>query len=187
MGRPAYIKFYDTHEDVIKEMRNLTKAAMRASGKVLMKQLKSKTPKYTGKAAKLIGQWARIDRKTGQPRLDIGYYSRTYARKRKGINIPTNYVALLENGTKPHTITAGVKSSRGKVRQITGRRVLSNGSAFLGRVVSHPGAKPYHILSDTVKNGIGDITIVMKEHLKELNKRLDEIKGYGGEEMIDDA
>jgi HK97 gp10 family phage protein len=185
VGRPAYIKFYDTHEEVIKELRNMTKAALRKGGKVVMKKLKAGTPKRSGKASKLIGQRTRIFK--GQPHLEIGYYSRTYARKKKGINLPTNYVALLEDGTKPHTITAGVKSSRGKVRAVTGRKVLSDGSRFYGRVVSHRGAKPYHILRDTVKNGIGEITIVLKEQLKELNKKLDEIRGYSGEEEIDDA
>lgn len=186
MGRAAYVKFYDTHQEVVDAMRKLSKEALRAGGKVVMKKLKADTPKVTGKAKKLITQWARIDRNTGQPRLDIGYYSAKTARKRKGINLPSNYVALMEKGTGAHAIRAGVKSSRGKVRKTTGKRLLTNGVVVFGRSVRHPGAQPQPILKTAVMNGIPEIRAAMVTKLSELNKTIDRIK-TNGEEAVDDG
>lgn len=186
-----FVKFFDTHEEVVKCVKKLSKEALRAGGKVAMKRIRSSTPVATGKARKLVGQWARVDTKSGQPRLDIGYYSKGRAKK-KGIVLPTNYIALMDQGTKAHEIVPGIRSYRRnggplRIRKVTGKQLLSDGTRVYGRRVRHPGARPRSVLENEVRNNLGAIRAAMEPKLAELNKTLDQLRGIDGGEAIDDA
>ena len=67
------IKFIDTSQDAIKEMTNLSKQALKAGGKVITKILRDSVPVRTGGLKKAITAWAKIDRKTGRPYMEVGY------------------------------------------------------------------------------------------------------------------
>lgn len=67
MANSSSTKFIDTSKEVKDTMVKLSKSALRAGGKVAGKVLKEETKKYTGRLAKQIGYWARIDKQTGQP------------------------------------------------------------------------------------------------------------------------
>ena len=76
------IKFIDTSKEVKSTMVKLSKSALRASAKVAGKAIRENTQKYTGKLSKQVGYWAKINRDTGQPELQIGYYSKGQAKKK---------------------------------------------------------------------------------------------------------
>lgn len=169
------VKFINTSSEVKKTMVKLSKSALRAAAKVAGKAIRENTEKYTGRLAKQVGYWARIDRRTGQPELQIGYYSKSQARK-KGKSPSHANPAWQEFGTKAHVIS------------IKKANTMSDGKINYGKTVTHPGTRGQSILRDSVFNNISAIQNAQKEYLSALNK---EIKAAGGKivesEEIEDA
>ncbi len=169
------VKFINTSSEVKKTMVKLSKSALRAAAKVAGKAIRENTEKYTGRLAKQVGYWARIDRRTGQPELQIGYYSKSQARK-KGKSPSHANPAWQEFGIKAHVIS------------IKKANTMSDGKINYGKTVTHPGTRGRSILRDSVFNNIDAIQEAQKEYLSALNK---EIKAAGGKivesEEIEDA
>ena len=151
------IKFIDTSKEVKNTMVKLSKSALRASAKVAGKAIRENTQKYTGKLSKQVGYWARINRDTGQPELQIGYYSKGQAKK-KGKSPSHANPAWSEFGVNPHVIS------------IKKANTLSNGKINFGKSVSHPGLRGQSILRNSVFNNIDAIKDAQKEFLSALNK-----------------
>ena len=169
------IKFIDTSKEVKNTMVKLSKSALRASAKVAGKAIRENTQKYTGKLSKQVGYWARINRDTGQPELQIGYYSKGQAKK-KGKSPSHANPAWSEFGVNPHVIS------------IKKANTLSNGKINFGKSVSHPGLRGQRILRNSVFNNIDAIKEAQKEYLSELNKTIEAAGGKVVEsEEIEDA
>lgn len=158
------VEFIDTSHEVKTTMVKLSKSALRAAAKVAGKSIRDNTAKYTGHLAKQVGYWARINRNTGQPELQIGYYSKGQAKK-KGKTPSHANPSWLEFGVSPHVIS------------IRNANTLSNGKINYGKSVTHPGIKGQNVLRNSVFNNIDAIQEAQKEFLSALNKTIEAAGG----------
>lgn len=164
MANSSSTKFIDTSKEVKDTMVKLSKSALRAGGKVAGKVLKEETKKYTGRLAKQIGYWARIDKQTGQPELQLGYYSKSRAKK-KGKSVSHANPSWLEFGTNPHIIS------------VNSAKTLTDGTIDYGKSVQHPGVRGEATLRNSVFDNIDAIREAQEEYLSELNKTIEEAGG----------
>lgn len=174
----AKITFIDTSKEAKKTMQGLSKTALREAGKVIRKLIRANIVSdglvHSNRFKNHIGTWAFIDRETGQPQLQVGFYSHAKVMK-KGKKASRASPHWIEFGTKPHTITS------------KGHYMAYDGNVY-GYVVKHPGQKATHLLRDTVQNNIKEIRTAQEKYLAELNKTLEAAgaKVYEGEEEEDD-
>lgn len=174
----AEITFIDTSKEAKKTMQGLSKTALREAGKVIRKLIRANIVSdglvHSNRFKNHIGTWAFIDRETGQPQLQVGFYSHAKVIK-KGKKASRASPHLIEFGTKPHTIT-----SKG--------HYMAYDDNVYGYVVEHHGQKATHLLRDTVQNNIKEIRAAQEKYLAELNKTLEAAgaKVYEGEEEEDD-
>ena len=174
----AEITFIDTSKEAKETMQGLSKTALREAGKVIRKKIRE-TIQTTGlvhsnRFKNHVASWVRINNKTGQPIMDVGFRSRAYLiKKHKQASHTSPH--WIEFGTKPHTIT-----SKG--------HYMAYEDNVYGYVVKHPGQKATHLLRDTVQNNIKEIRAAQEQYLAELNKTLEAAgaKVYEGEEEEDD-
>ena len=174
-------EFVDTSKECMDMMKKLSKQALKDGGKIVTKIMRNSVPVRTGGLKKSITAWAKIDKKTGQPYLEIGYRSKEQIKKR-GVKYWVN-PTWLEFGVKPHTImTKAYKNSGSSSYQLEGE-----GRKF-GVIVKHPGVASKNLLRNTVMNNIQEIVNAQQTRLAELNDMLIE-KGMkinlGGDEEID--
>lgn len=168
------VTFVDTSTEAKKTMQGLSKTALRESGKVVRKLIRSKIASsglvHSNRFKNHIGTWAFIDRQTGQPQLQVGFYSRAKVLK-KGKKASRASPHWIEFGTKSHEITSDEHFMRYE-------------DNIYGFNVQHPGQKATHLLRDTVQNNIAEIRKAQEEYLALLNKTLEEAgaKIYEGEE-----
>lgn len=169
------VTFVDKSSEVKKTLVGLSKSALRASGKVIRKYLRDNIPVRSNRFKNHIGTWVMINNSTGQPTLQVGFYS--WQKVKKKGKLPSHASPhWIEFGTAPHTI----KPKNAKV--------LAYDNTMYGLVVKHPGAKATHVLRDTVQNHISDIRAAQEEYLAEISKTLEEaeIKVDNGDEFEDD-
>lgn len=177
MANNSKVTFIDTSGDAKKVMQGLSKTALRASGKVVRKLLRNKIASsglvHSNRFKNHIGTWSFISKETGQPQLQVGFYSHAKVIK-KGKKASNASPHWIEFGTKPHTEPGKGKSGH----------LMTYGDNFFGKSVQHPGQKATHILRDTVQNNIKEIKEAQIEYLAELNKTLEAAgaKIYEGEE-----
>ena len=168
------VTFIDTSKEAKKTMQGLSKTALRESGKIVRKLIRSKIASsglvHSNRFKNHIGTWAFIDRQTGQPQLQVGFYSRAKVLK-KGKKASRASPHWIEFGTKSHEITSDGHFMRYE-------------DNIYGFNVQHPGQKATHLLRDTVQNNIAEIRKAQEEYLALLNKTLEEAgaKIYEGEE-----
>lgn len=171
----SQVKFIDTSHEVKNTMVKLSKSALRASAKVAGKAIRENTKKYTGRLSKQVGYWAKIDRMTGQPELQIGYYSKGQARK-KGKAVSHANPAWKEFGINPHVIS------------IKNANTLTDGNIDYGKSVHHPGLRGEATLRNSVFANIDAIRSAQESYLAELNKTIEEAGGKIEEsEEVEDA
>lgn len=177
MSKKTDITFVDTSAEVKKTLAGLSKSALRASGKVVRKLLRERIPVRSKRLKNHIASWAFIDKTTGQPQLQIGFYSAARVRKRGKKPSHAN-PHWIEFGTKPHTEPSSKNNGR----------FMAYGENVFGFHVSHPGQSGTHVLRDTVQNNIAEIRKAQEEFLKEMNRTLAEAgqKVFEGEEDEDD-
>ena len=177
MANYVPVTFIDTSAEAKKIMAGLSKTALRESGKVVRQLLRQKIASsglvHSNRFKNHIGTWAFIDRKTGQPQLQVGLYSYATVQK-KGKKASHASPHWIEFGTRPHTMPG--KSKQG--------HFMAYEDDVFGFHVNHPGQKATHLLRDTVQNNIAEIRAAQEQYLKELNKTLEEAgaKVYAGEE-----
>ncbi len=178
MANKSTVTFIDTSPEVKKTLVNLSKTALRASAKVIRKKLRDNLPTRSKRLKNHIGSWAMINYKTGQPTLQIGFYS--WQKVKKKGKIPSNASPhWVEFGTKAHAIP---KADNGK------GTFMAYDDIVFGFRVQHPGTRATHILRDTVQNNIAEIRAAQEEYLKELTKTIEEAKAkvYTGEDTDED-
>ena len=103
MASKSNVTFINTSKEVKKTMVGLSKTALRASGKVVRKKLRENIPVRSNRFKNHIGTWVMINYSTGQPTLQVGFYSWQKVRK-KGKQPSHASPHWVEFGVKPHTI-----------------------------------------------------------------------------------
>ena len=176
------IEFIDTSKECIQMMKKLSKDALKLGGKVVTKKLQEKVSVKRGYFKKSVKAWAKIDYKTGQPYLEVGYLTRGQMRKKYGIKYFVN-ATWFEFGTKPHIIQTTQFKNGGKLTY-----ELHDKNTKYGYMVSHPGMSSKNSLRNTVYENINEINSAMQDKLKELEDYQAQqgvLVDLGGDEEID--
>ena len=179
------ITFIDTSPEVKKTLEGLSKTALRASGKAIRKYLRENIPTRSKRLKNHIGSWVMINRKTGQPTMQIGFYSWQKVKKKGKLPSHAN-PHWIEFGTSP---IGGKKKSRELIKPKNSLLLVDKStSTIYGKRVVHPGTGATHVLRDTVQNNIAEIRKAQAEYLTEISKTLEEagIKIDVGDEFEDD-
>lgn len=179
------IEFTDTSKECIDLMRKYAKDGLKAGGKIVTKIIKDdiKANHYkTGGLYKSVVAWAKVDYKTGQPYMEIGYRSKMQMKKR-GVKYYVN-PWWFEMGINPHTIATKQYAKTGK----SSYELQDNRGMKFGIVVQHPGRSGKNFLRNTVYNNIKEIREAQMEHLGKISE-IQVVKGLtvdiGGDEEID--
>lgn len=183
MSSKSDVKFIDTSKETKNMMIKLAKDGLKAGGKIVTKILRENVNKRTGGLRKSITAWARIDKNTGQPSLEIGYRSRAQMKKR-GIKYVVN-PTWFEFGTKPHIIMTKALKNGGKSSY-----ELHDNNQKYGVMVQHPGMQNKNLLRNTVYENIEAINKAQEESLKQLTNLMIEAGAkidIGGDEEVDEA
>ncbi len=181
MSNKAEVEFIDTSKETKNAMVKLAKDGLKAGGKIVTKILREKVPKRTGGLRKSITAWARIDKDTGQPRLEVGYRSRAQMKKR-GIKYVVN-PTWFEFGTKPHVIMTKALKNTGKSSY-----ELHDKNTKYGVLSEHPGMKNKNFLRNTVHENIAEIQKAQEENLAQLTNLMIEAGAnidVGGDEEVE--
>ena len=176
------VEFIDTSKECIQMMKKLSKDALKAGGKIITRTLQEEMPVKRGYLKKSIKAWAKIDYKTGQPYMEVGYLNRSQMRKKFGIKYFVN-PTWFEFGAKPHQIQTLQYKNGGKLTY-----ELHDHRNKYGYVVSHPGMSHKNYLRNTVYENVNEINSAIIEKLKELEKYQIEqgvFVDIGGDEEID--
>ena len=171
MDKSPGVTFIDTSTETKALLAKLAKSALRESGKVVRKTLRDTVPVRSKRFKNHIASWVFIDKRTGQPQMQIGFYG--WQRVRKRGKLPSHASPhWIEEGTRPHDITA----RRAKT--------MMYGEDVYGHKVNHPGQRATHVLRNSVYNNIDAIRGAQEQFLAELNKTLEAAgaKVYTGEE-----
>ena len=173
----AKVTFINVSPEVKKILVNLSKTALRASAKVIRKKLRADLPTRSKRLKNHIGSWAMINYKTGQPTLQIGFYS--WQRVKKKGKLPSH--------TSPHWVEFGTKAHDIPKDSMTGK-FMSYGNIAYGFKVRHPGTQATHILRNTVQNNITEIRAAQTEYLSEISKTIEQAKAkcYKGADTDED-
>lgn len=163
MSKKSEVIFVDTSPEVKKVMAGLAKSALRASGKVIRKHIRDDVPLRTKRIKNHIASWVFIDRKTGQPQMQIGFYGWQKVKKR-GKQPSHSSPWWIEEGTKPHLI----HSSKTMYDKSTATKY--------GHNVNHPGQAAMHVLRNSVYNNISEIRAAQEEYLKLLSEEIEKAK-----------
>lgn len=179
----ASVTFIDTSKEVKTTMENLSKSALRASGTVIRKKLREQIKQLgiirSNKFKNYIASWTRVDKTTGQPQLQVGFYSWQKLLEKKGKSALSRASPhWIEFGTRRHSMPGADKKGH----------FMSYDDNFYGYHVEHPGQRATHLLRDTVYNNVKEIRAAQEKYLAELNKTLEAAgaKVYKGEEVEDD-
>lgn len=174
-NKETKVTFVNTSKEVKKTMVGLSKTALRASGKVVRKYLRENIPVRSNRFKNHIGSWAMVDYQTGQPQLQVGFYS--WQKVKKKNKLPSH--------ANPHWVEFGVNSH---IISVKNAKMLAYDDIQYGRAVQHPGTRATNVLRDTVQNNIDEIRAAQEEYLAELSKTLEEAgaKIYTGEDTDED-
>jgi hypothetical protein len=158
------VRFINNTQEVIKTMQGLSKTALRESGKVVRKILRDQIPVRSKRIKNHIATWVFVERTTGQPQMQVGFYSwqKVKARHKQPSHTSPHW---LEFGTKAHTIAA------------KNAKVMAYGDDIYGATVSHPGQRDLHVLRNAVYENIAEVKKAQEQYLKELSGTIEAAKG----------
>ena len=156
------VEFVDTSKECIDMMKKLSKDALKTGGKIVTDVLKEKIPVKRGYFKKSIRAWAKIDYKTGQPYLEVGYLNRSQMRKKYGIKYFVN-PTWFEFGVKSHQI---MTKQLAKGEKLTYE--LHDHNRKYGYLVQHPGMGNKNFLRNTAYENINEISNAIQTKLKDL-------------------
>ena len=177
MANKYNVTFVNKSDEVKKAIVGLSKTALRSSGKVIRKLLRENVPVRSRRFKNHIGTWVMINYSTGQPTLQVGFYS--WQKVKKKNKLPSHASPhWVEFGVKPHTMPKGDKAGH----------FMRYENMIFGYKVNHPGTRATNVLRNTVQNNIGEIRAAQEEYLKEITKKLEEagLKIDKGDEFEDD-
>ncbi len=156
------VKYLETSTETKKAIEKLSKEALGASAKVLRKKLKADLPVRTNNLKNHVASWKRIDKFTGQPTLDFGFYGwqKVRAKNKQPSRASPHWI---EFGTAPHSIYP--KNAKKLYDKSTGIEY--------GLEVNHPGQTASHLLRNTIQDNIAEIRAAQEEYLKKIDELLD--------------
>ena len=180
MATKYNVTFVDKHDEVKKTLVGLSKTALRASGKVIRKHLRENIPIRSKRFKNHIGTWVMINYSTGQPTLQVGFYSWQKV-KSKGKPPSSANPWWIERGTTAH-IMPGHKGN-----WVPGHFMRYEDMIF-GFKVNHPGQRGTDVLRNTVYDNISEIREAQKEYLAAISDTLEAagMKVDKGDEFEDD-
>lgn len=172
---PLYnVKFVDKSDEVKKTLVGLSKAALRESGKVIRKKLRQNVPHRSKRFKNHIASWVMINRATGQPTLQIGFYSWQRVRKRgKQPSHSSPWWVEFGTGQRGDTYSPNKKRPSPHIIEPQKAKLLTDGITVYGRHVEHPGQAATHVLRDTVQNNIGEIRAAQEKYLVEISEAIE--------------
>ena len=172
------MKFVNTSAEAKKTLQGLSKTALRDAGKIVRKTLRDTIPVRSKRFKNHIASWAFIDKKTGQPQLQVGFYSWQRVRKR----------GKLPSHANPHWIEFGVKAHNIKTGNYTSKKLMVYADDIYGKSVDHPGTPALHVLRNSVYNNIDKIRDAQQDLLKYLDQTIEvaNSKVFNSEEPEDD-
>lgn len=169
-------KFVNTSAEAKKALQGLSKTALRDAGKIVRKTLRETVPIRSKRFKNHIASWAFINNKTGQPELQVGFYSWQRVKKR----------GKLPSHANPHWIEFGVKSHT--IAPKGSKKAMSYNNEFYGKAVDHPGTPALHTLRNSVYENIDKIRDAQADLLKYLDQTLEVAQSnvFNGEAEEDD-
>jgi hypothetical protein len=121
------VEFIDNVEACNYTLAELTKAALRDIGKVLIPMIKQETPVLTGRLRSSWQKWVRKD-KAGEQKLQIGVYSASQAKKKGKPYAFHAHLVLLGHATRNggyvhgnNFFTRVVEQNVATIREIQGK------------------------------------------------------------------
>lgn len=174
-GTKYNVTFVDKSDEVKKTLIGLSKTALRASGKVIRKYLRENIPLRSKRFKNHIGTWGMINYTTGQPTLQVGFYSWQKVRSK---NKQPSHASphWIEFGTQPHPIPK------------SGGKFMRYEDNIFGFHVDHPGQRATNVLRNTVLDHISDIRAAQEEYLAEISDTIEKAmqRVDKGDEFEDD-
>ena len=156
------VKYLETSKETKTAIEKLSKEALGASAKILRKKLKADLPVRTNHLKNHVASWKRIERSTGQPILDFGFYGWQKVRQKNKVPSRAN-PDWKEFGTAPHAI-----------EPVRAKKLYDKSTGIeYGFYVAHPGQKATHLLRNTIQNNITEIRAAQEEYLKKIDEILD--------------
>ena len=98
-AKAGQVEFTSKVDQANYTIEELTKAALRDVGKVLIPKIREATPKVTGLLSKSWQKWVRKDRSDGHMELDLGVYSAKQAKKKGQAYAHHAHLVLLGHAT----------------------------------------------------------------------------------------
>ena len=180
MATKYNVTFVDKHDEVKKTLVGLSKTALRASGKVIRKHLRENIPIRSKRFKNHIGTWVMINYSTGQPTLQVGFYSWQKVKSKGKLPSSAN-PWWIERGTTAH-IMPGHKGN-----WVQGHFMRYEDMIF-GFKVNHPGQRGTDVLRNTVYDNISEIREAQEEYLAAISDTLEAagMKVDKGDEFEDD-
>lgn len=172
--KKSEVIFVNTSPEVKKTMVGLAKSALRASGKVIRKHVRDDVPMRTKHIKNHIASWVFVDRDTGQPKMQIGFYGWQKVKQR-GKKPSHSSPWWIERGTKPHMILSKGKPLYDK----------STGT-YYGHNVDHPGQQATNVLRNSVYNNINEIRAAQEEYLALLSGEIEKAAGKALDGEVED-
>ena len=184
--KKSEVIFVNTSPEVKKTMVGLAKSALRASGKVIRKHVRDDVPMRTKHIKNHIASWVFVDRDTGQPKMQIGFYGWQKV-KRRGKQPSHSSPWWIESGTKPHIIRAKHPIRDMTIHGFQSMYDKSTGTNY-GLRVNHPGQQATNVLRNSVYNNIEEIRAAQEEYLALLSGEIEKAAGKAldGEAEDDD-
>lgn len=176
MANKTEITFIDTSHEVKQTMVKLSKSALNASAKIVRRIIRENLPTRSKRLKNHVASWAKIDYKTGQPELQIGFQSWQKVKSR----------GKKPSSASPHWIEFGVKPHLAPKRENS--KVMNFNGEFFGKDIYVSGFPGTHVLRNAVYNNIEEIRAAQAEYLAELNKTIEAAGGkiIESEEVEDD-
>jgi len=81
-AKAGTVEFTSSVDRVNYTLEELTKAALRDVGKVIVPKIKDATPKKSGRLQNAWQKWVKKDKTDGHMELDLGVYSKAQAKKK---------------------------------------------------------------------------------------------------------
>lgn len=189
MSTAVTIGFVDNKDEAKKAMYYANRAATRKAGRIIAKEARANAPVASGATKKSIAVKTWQPKHTGRiakgeyrgmVRADVGYWSEKTLEE-KGRPKSFAKASWVEKGTRPHEIKAGQRTSRGDVRKITGKKLLSNGTTKFGKKFWHPGTKPKKPLQNAAKAKASEVGACAKEYYAKLTEIYKKPEGFFSE------
>ena len=163
------VRLTDNSDKAKKALFYACKAATRKAGRIIAKEAKANISVRSGATKKSIAVKTWKPAGASQVRADVGYWA-VKTLKEKGKPVSFAKASWVENGTRPHIIKAGQRTSRGGRTRITGKRLLSNGTTGFGRQFRHPGSKAKRPLQQAAQSKASEVGVCAQEYYKKISQ-----------------